>query len=92
MPKFKRVASVMAAMAMAVALPVLTALPAAADQGDCQYYLHTKGYRIGPKVEAACSVGVQDWKRPQGYAQCLFGLTNIGVKREHAVVACQEAA
>lgn len=85
----------MGALAVTVAatvLPMVAATPASADQGDCQYYLHTQGYRIGPKVESGCKAGsVSVFVNPGRWGSCYFGLTNIGVRKEPAVTACNRA-
>ncbi|WP_159045868.1 hypothetical protein [Streptomyces sp. WM6372] len=82
----KRAVGVLAATFAAAALPIVVASPASADQGDCQYYLHEAGYKVGPKIEAACESG--DQFSPTAYGSCLMGLLNIGVRVDHAQSAC----
>lgn len=86
----KRAGGFFAAAIVATALPIMVASPASADQGDCQYYLHTVGYQIGPKVEAACKAGANAW-HPARFMECYSGLVNIGVWGEHAATACSKA-
>ncbi|MFI8386020.1 hypothetical protein [Streptomyces sp. NPDC085540] len=88
--KMKRGVGAMAVAILAMGLPIAVASPASADQGDCQYYLHEAGYKIGPKVEAACATGANPWN-PGSWIQCYWGLTAIGVKEEHAAGACHAA-
>ncbi|MFI9061498.1 hypothetical protein ACIGQE_06435 [Streptomyces sp. NPDC053429] len=82
----KRTIGVLAATFAAAALPLVAASPASADQGDCEYSLHEAGYRIGPKVEAACKSGAEF--SATAYSTCLFSLLNIGVRSDHAQRAC----
>lgn len=90
--KLNRVAGALTVAVAATVLPLVVATPASADQGDCQYYLHTKRYIIGPKVESACKKGSASLLlNPGRWGLCYYGLTGIGVRQEHAVVACNEA-
>lgn len=89
--KLKRVGAALAVTVAATVLPAVAATPASADQGDCQYYLHTVGYVIGPKVESACKAGSDTFMNPAAWGKCFLGLTGIGVRQEHAVTACNNA-
>ncbi|MEV6953268.1 hypothetical protein [Streptomyces sp. NPDC051183] len=53
--KLNRVMGVLAVAVAATGLPLVAASPASADQGDCQYYLHSTGYVVGPNVQSANS-------------------------------------
>ncbi|MCJ0870801.1 hypothetical protein [Streptomyces sp. AP-93] len=90
--KLNRVMGALAVTVAATVLPMVAATPASADQGDCQYYLHTVRYVIGPKVESACKAGsANPFFNPGRWGQCYYGLTGIGVRQEHAVTACNRA-
>jgi hypothetical protein len=86
--KVKRLVAAATVVAAAGIAPVVTAAPASADQIDCVTYLKNRGYVIGTKVRAACSIG-----RIPGGANpvCLSDLVVIGVKLEHANGACRLA-
>ncbi|MFD0268137.1 hypothetical protein ACFVGY_16390 [Streptomyces sp. NPDC127106] len=85
----KRAGGVLAAVFAAAALPLLTAAPASADQGDCQYYLHEAGYNVGPKVEGACGFGAST--EMGAFSGCYVLLVDIGVSKGDAVEACSLA-
>ncbi|MEV7613600.1 hypothetical protein [Streptomyces sp. NPDC089799] len=89
MSKLKRVLGVMAATAMAGALPILAASPASANQGDCAYYLNKQGYKVGPKVWSACSNAPIITGLP--HPACYGGLVSLGVNPGHASEACRQA-
>ncbi|MEU4357729.1 hypothetical protein [Streptomyces virginiae] len=86
----KRMGGALAVAFAAASLPILAASPAAADQGDCQYYLHEAGYNVGPKIESACRSGADPWN-PAGWIQCYSALVNIGVREGDASAACFKA-
>ncbi|MEV0410887.1 hypothetical protein AB0I68_08770 [Streptomyces sp. NPDC050448] len=85
----KRAVGILAATFAAAALPIMAASPASADQGDCQLSLIDAGYKVGPKVEAACQAGARF--SPTAYGTCLMGLLDIGVRADHAQLACGRA-
>ncbi|MFE2144727.1 hypothetical protein ACFXA3_23820 [Streptomyces sp. NPDC059456] len=82
----KRAVGVVVAAFAAAALPLMAASPASADQGDCQYYLHEEGYKVGPKIESGCETGAHS--SPIAYGSCLSYLLNIGVRADQAQRAC----
>ncbi|MFF7297731.1 hypothetical protein [Streptomyces sp. NPDC008265] len=88
--KTKRAAGVLAVFVTVAVLPLMAASPASADQGSCQYYLHERGYKVGPKIESACRTG-SDPANPGSWIQCYWGLTGIGVRSEDAAGACNAA-
>ncbi|GGU75232.1 hypothetical protein GCM10010260_04040 [Streptomyces filipinensis] len=80
--------------AAAVLTPVATATPAAAydPSSPCSNYVGNHGYRVGPKVEAACHnlalhPGVGWFPNPY----CVHGLIVIGVEAGVAQNACVRA-
>lgn len=77
-------------LAVAVlAVPLATASPASATTAQCKDYLKREGYNVGPKVTSACKRGASGW---HGNPFCQLRLTNIGVRSDHAVRACDYAS
>lgn len=88
----KRVLSVVGVMAAAGVMPLVTATTASADQIACVDYVGSHGYRVGPKVRAACShealfSGAAKSPNPK----CLVGLADIGVSAGVSGPACRRA-
>ncbi|MFE6273185.1 hypothetical protein ACFVQ9_30860 [Streptomyces goshikiensis] len=88
--KLKRAVGALTVAFAAIALPLVVASPASADQGDCQFYLIDRGYKVGPKVVSACKEGAEAWG-PTRWPLCYYGLVNIGVRQEDAAGACTAA-
>lgn len=88
--ELKRAVGALAVAFAALALPLVVASPASADQGHCQFYLVDRGYKVGPKAAAACKEGAEAWP-PVRWAYCYSGLVNIGVRQEDAAGACNVA-
>ncbi|MEU3723260.1 hypothetical protein [Streptomyces sp. NPDC031705] len=89
MVRVKRAIGMLAATAMAVAVPVMAASPAQASYTDCTNYMHNMGYIVGANVQNACQVGENGMV---GQNVCLSILQSVGVRTEHAQTACQQAA
>lgn len=90
MARARRTIGILAATAMAGALPVLMASPAQASFTDCTNYMRNMGYKVGPNVQSACSTG-----EPGGSvlgSVCWSQLVNLGVAPSHAREACYQAA
>lgn len=86
---FKRAATVAGLVVAGALVPLATAAPASASQGQCTGVVSTYGYIVGPKVLAACS-----WPALPGNAphfNCWNGLAAAGVKVNHALTACSWA-
>ncbi|WP_157880294.1 hypothetical protein [Streptomyces katrae] len=89
MTRARRTIGILAATAMAGALPVLVASPAQASFTDCTNYMRNMGYRVGPNVQNACSNGESGLV---GKTVCWQILVNVGVPVSHADEACYQAA
>lgn len=83
-----RLAAVTATLVAAAALPIVATTPAQATTKQCKTFLAEAGYKVGPKVHAACSVGSGI---VQNYAACLAGLMSLNVRTHVAEVACERA-
>ncbi|MFI6564531.1 hypothetical protein [Streptomyces sp. NPDC050534] len=70
-------------------VPLLTATSASAAQSNCVNYIGNHGYRVGPKVKAACSNGRIAPGQPNPY--CEYDLVAAGVKNGDAYEACVRA-
>ncbi|OZM77801.1 hypothetical protein [Pseudonocardia sp. MH-G8] len=70
----------------AVAIPVATAAPAAADELHCVDYLRREHVLIGPKVVDACNKGASDSFVVQQV--CFPLLVNAGLSAPKADRAC----
>lgn len=94
MIKVRRMIGIMAATAMAGALPVLLASPAHATSGDCTNYMHNLGYLVGPKVISACDWGAkQGLMGSIGQSTCQAYLAQAGVSNSgHRSEACYQAS
>ncbi len=79
--------------AAAVLTPVATATPAAAYDyaSPCWNYVGNHGYRVGPKVEAACEYEALRLPVWTPNPNCMRGLTQIGVALDVAQEACRRA-
>jgi hypothetical protein len=79
--------------AAAVLTPVVTATPAAAYDyaGPCWNYVGDHGYRVGPKVQAACEYGALQVPIWAANPNCMLALTQIGVALDVAQEACRRA-
>ncbi len=70
-------------------LPIVVTAPAEASPKDCASFLAGAGYKVGPKVRAACSatmgLGTPD------IATCLARLGSLGVRVDLAQEACFRA-
>lgn len=83
--RLKRALAAAGLTAAAVVLPITVAAPAQASAVDCQNYLASKGYLVGPKVKDACGqTGIS------GYQACVQKLLNAGVRSEYALIACNK--
>ncbi|MGW0764233.1 hypothetical protein [Streptomyces sp. NPDC002676] len=88
----KRMAAAASVVVAAGALPLISATPASAAWDDCASYIASHGYRVGPKVTAACSHSALDTgigRMPNPI--CEVGLVKIHVKDEVASAACRRA-
>jgi hypothetical protein len=82
----KRAMAALCVTAAAGALPLMAASPASAyGRTYCENYIASKGYLVGPKVKGACKYAGD----PATVAFCYAGLTNAGVKDNHAYQACR---
>ncbi|MFJ3905659.1 hypothetical protein [Streptomyces sp. NPDC090025] len=72
----------------AAVIPMVTATSAQATPAQCESYLRSVGYLVGPKVKAACQKGADV---PTGHTVCLGSLMAIGVNPNHASTACTRA-
>ncbi|GAA4998438.1 hypothetical protein GCM10023335_10020 [Streptomyces siamensis] len=73
-------------------VPLVTATAAQADHSTCVNYIGNHGYRVGPKVKAACNNKALDM--PIGKVAnpfCLKGLLTIHVRNDDAQAACKRA-
>ncbi|MER8098446.1 hypothetical protein [Streptomyces goshikiensis] len=89
MVKARRMVGLFAAMAMAGALPVVLASPAQATYTDCTNYMRNMGYKVGSKVQDACSYGEDGFV---GEQMCYSILVAVSVNLDHARTACDQAA
>ncbi|MEU6864911.1 hypothetical protein ABZ924_16765 [Streptomyces sp. NPDC046876] len=89
MSKIKRAMGIVAATALAGALPVLAASPAQASYTDCTNYMENLGYVVGPNVRDACSNGENGFV---GGIICQNILYSLSVKIDDANEACYQAA
>ncbi|MEW2414916.1 hypothetical protein AB0953_14485 [Streptomyces sp. NPDC046866] len=89
MSKVKRAMGIVAATALAGALPVLAASPAQASYTDCTSYMENLGYVVGPRVQEACSTGENGFA---GEIICQNILYSLSVQIDDANEACSQAA
>ncbi|WP_059008214.1 hypothetical protein [Streptomyces specialis] len=88
---FARTAASSLAAAALVGAGVAVASPAQATVYQCQQYLESKGYTVGPKATAACDAASEDeWWDEQLF--CATELMKLGVNGDHAREACRRAA
>lgn len=85
--KIRRIFTAACMVGVATSLPVLTAPPAQAAARQCQNYLASQNYVVGPRVKAACRQG----ESITTVAFCSPNLKAIGVIGIHADFACQKA-
>ncbi|WP_059006031.1 hypothetical protein [Streptomyces specialis] len=71
-----------------VAGSVVVAAPAQAGVYDCQQYLESRGYDVGPRVTQACEIGA---KGAAYQGPCVSLLGGLGVISGDAVAACGRA-
>ncbi|MFD7631628.1 hypothetical protein ACFV7Q_37440 [Streptomyces sp. NPDC059851] len=89
MIRAKRAIGVLAATAMAGALPVLAASPAQASYTDCVNCMSNLGYIVGPNVQDACAYGENG---SFGSIVCQNILYSLAVKMDDANEACYQAS
>ncbi len=89
MSKIKRAMGIVAATALAGALPVLAASPAQASYTDCTNYMENLDYVVGPNVQSACSNGENGFI---GRTICQNILYSLSVKFDDANEACYQAS
>ncbi|AYC41260.1 hypothetical protein ACFYZI_13810 [Streptomyces griseorubiginosus] len=83
--RMKRALAAAGVTVAAMVVPLTVAAPAQASAADCRNYLASQGYIVGPKVKEACAqTGIT------GYQGCVQRLLNIGVRSEHALIACSK--
>lgn len=83
----RRTAAGLGTLLTAATLPLALATPAQATAPQCMNYLHSKGYKVGPKVRVSCKAA------EAGQLQkCADGLKSIEVTASHANTACRKGA
>ncbi|GAA0328990.1 hypothetical protein GCM10010319_01310 [Streptomyces blastmyceticus] len=70
-------------------LQLATSTSAEATPAQCDSYLQAKGYNVGPKVNAACSMANGGGFWDTDIESCKFNLIGLGVRPEHAKFACE---
>lgn len=89
--KFSRALTGFALTAALCAVPVVTATPASATQGDCIGRLMNSGVIIGPKVKAACNWPAYYWGvQPSNACMTLLqqaGVTTWAIRYPACIVA-----
>lgn len=88
MPGMRRVIAAVSVTAAAGVLPLLAATPASAHRFDCYQYVMDAGYKVGPKVMAAC-----DNRSFQGLPStaCLSGLSKLKIQWVVYFEACKRS-
>ncbi|MGD3111564.1 hypothetical protein [Streptomyces sp. YGL11-2] len=85
----RTIALLLGAVSLGAASLTLAA-PAQARVVDCQNFLRTHGYSVGPKVTKACNEARDG--TGMGWWACKVLLQGYGVKEDDASLACDNAA
>ncbi|MCF3125501.1 hypothetical protein IPZ68_38280 [Streptomyces arenae] len=78
-----------------LAVPVATAAPASAASHACTDFVKWGGYKVGPKVKAACKGAAKGAGTPASWinvAACKAIMATLGVRESVANDACRSAA
>ena len=87
--KAKRILAAVGVVVAAGVVPLVTATEASATPSACVNYIGSHGYRVGPKVKAACNNAPYFHGIPN--PACVVPLVQLRVNPDYATTACKMA-